>query len=57
MAIIKQAKNISIEVLQKYELRVGVKLEKVAQVMNVEATSKNLSLASNKKIVSSGNKS
>ena len=57
MAIIKQAKNISIEVLQKYELCVGVKLEKVAQVMNVEATSKNLSLASNKKIVSSGNKS
>lgn len=57
MAIIKQAKNISIEVLQKYELHVGVKLEKVAQVMNVEATSKNLSLASNKKIVSSGNKS
>jgi hypothetical protein len=57
MAIIKQAKNITIEVIQKYELRVGVKLEKVAQVMNVEATSQNLSLASNKKIVSSGNKS
>ncbi|QXU41161.1 hypothetical protein [Pedobacter sp. D749] len=57
MAIIKQAKNITIEVIQKYELRVGVKLEKIAQVMNVEATSQNLSLASNKKIVSSGNKS
>ncbi|MCX2583057.1 hypothetical protein [Pedobacter sp. MR22-3] len=56
MAIIKQAKNISIEVIQKYELRVGVKLEKIAQVMNVEATAQNLSLASNKKIVSSGNK-
>lgn len=57
MAIIKQARNITIEVIQKYELRVGVKLEKIAQVMNVEATSQNLSLASNKKIVSSGNKS
>lgn len=56
MAIIKQAKNITIEVIQKYELRVGVKLEKIAQVMNVEATAQNLSLASNKKIVSSGNK-
>ncbi|GGE56643.1 hypothetical protein EV200_103134 [Pedobacter psychrotolerans] len=56
MAIIKQAKNISIEVIQKYELRVGVKLEKIAQIMNVEATAQNLSLASNKKIVSSGNK-
>ena len=57
MAIIKQAKNITLEVIQKYELRVGVKLEKIAQVMNVEATSQNLSLASSKKIVSSGNKS
>lgn len=57
MAILKQAKNIKIEVIQKYELRVGVKLEKMAHVMNVEATSRNLSLASNKKIVSSGNKS
>lgn len=57
MAILKQAKNIKIEVIQKYELRVGVKLEKMAQVINVEATSRNLSLASNKKIVSSGNKS
>ncbi|MEH3113218.1 hypothetical protein [Pedobacter terrae] len=57
MAIIKQAKNITIEVIQKYELRVGIKLEKIAQVMNVEATSQNLSLASSKKIVSSGNKS
>ena len=57
MAIIKQAKNITVEVIQKYELRVGIKLEKTAQVMNVEATAQNLSLASSKKIVSSGNKS
>ncbi|SDD43852.1 MULTISPECIES: hypothetical protein [Pedobacter] len=57
MAIIKQAKNITVEVIQKYELRVGIKLEKIAQVMNVEATAQNLSLASSKKIVSSGNKS
>lgn len=56
MAIIKQAKNITIEVIQKYELRVGGKLEKIAHAMNVEATSRNLSLASNKKIVSSGKK-
>lgn len=57
MAIIKQAKNITVEVIQKYELRVGIKMEKIAQVMNVEATAQNLSLASSKKIVSSGNKS
>ncbi|WP_156166620.1 hypothetical protein [Pedobacter sp. BMA] len=57
MAIIRQAKNITIAVAQHYELRVGVKLEKISQVMNVEATSGNLALASNKKIVSSGNKS
>lgn len=56
MAIIRQARNITITVSQHYELLVGVKMEKVAQVMNVEATSNNLSLASNKKIVSSGNK-
>lgn len=57
MAIIKQAKNITVEVMQKYELCVGVKLEKIAQVMNIEATAQNLSLVSQKKIVSSGNKS
>jgi len=56
MAIIKQAKNITVEVIQKYELRVGVKLEKIAQIMNIEATAQNLSLASSKKIVSSGKK-
>lgn len=56
MAIIKQAKNIKIEVSGKYRLQVGNKLEKTADKMNVEATDKNLILASLKKIVSSGNK-
>lgn len=56
MAITKQAKNILIEVEQKYQLYVGNKLEKTADRMNVEATDKNLILASIKKIVSSGNK-
>ncbi|SHF86733.1 hypothetical protein [Pedobacter caeni] len=56
MAITKQAKNINIEVLQKYELFVVKKMEKIVHQMNVEATSGNLTLGSIKKIVSSGNK-
>lgn len=56
MAITKQAKNITIEVEQKYQLFVGNKLEKTAGKMDVEATGKNLILASIKKIISSGNK-
>ena len=57
MAITKQAKNIKIVVDQKYQLMVVNKLEKLVHSMNVEATSGILNLASNKKIVSSGNKS
>lgn len=57
MAIIKQAKNIRIEVDKKYQLYVANKLEKKAERINVEATEKNLVLATLKKIVSSGNKS
>lgn len=56
MAITKQAKNITIEVTDKYQLQVGKKLEKYAQILNVEATSNNLSLASAKKIVAKGKK-
>lgn len=56
MAILKQAKNIKIDVIQKYQLQVGNKLEKIADKINIEATDKNLILASIKKIVSSGNK-
>lgn len=56
MAIRKMAKNISIRVVNKYELSVGGKLEKIAERMNSEAKKGNLMLASNKKIVSHGNK-
>ena len=57
MAIIKQAKNITIKVQNKYNLIVGGKLEKIAETINVEATKKKLVLASNKKIISHGNNS
>ena len=56
MAIRKSAKNITIEVKDSYKLFVGGKLEKIADKINVEAQDGNLVLASNKKIVSHGNK-
>ena len=56
MAIIKNAKNMTIIVNNNYNLTVGGKLEKIAEKINVEATEKNLVLASNKKIVSEGKK-
>lgn len=56
MAIIKTATNIHIKVKDSYHLNVGVKVEKMAKKINVEAQSANLILASNKKIVSHGNK-
>lgn len=56
MGIIKQSKNMIITVTTDYELTVGGKLEKIANKMNVEATHDNLTLISNKKIVSDGNK-
>ncbi len=56
MAIRKNAKNISIRVYTNYTLTVGGKLEKIADEIFVYATKKNLTLASNKKIVSNGNK-
>lgn len=56
MAIRKNAKNISIRVSNNYNLTVGGKLEKIADEIFVYATRKNLTLASNKKIVSNGNK-
>ena len=56
MAIIKKAKNMTIIVNNNYNLNVGGKLEKIAEKINVEATEKNLVLASNKKIVSEGKK-
>lgn len=56
MAIRKTAKNMTIIVNSDYNLTVGGKLEKIAEKINVEATEKNLVLASNKKIVSEGKK-
>lgn len=56
MAIRKSAKNMIIKVTDTYNLSVGKKVEKIAQKINVEAKTYNLVLASNKKIVSNGNK-
>lgn len=56
MAIIKTAKNIHIKVTDSYDLNVGKKVEKIAQKINAEAINGNLVLASNKKIMSQGNK-
>ena len=56
MAIRKNAKNMTIIVINDYNLTVGGKLEKIAEKINVEATKENMILASNKKIVSTGNK-
>ncbi|MCS4301477.1 MULTISPECIES: hypothetical protein [Chryseobacterium] len=56
MAIIKTATNIHIKVKDSYHLNVGNKVEKMAKKINVEAQRENLILASNKKIVSHGNK-
>ena len=56
MGIHKTAKNITITVTNDYNLMVGGKLEKITKKFNVESTSENLKLISNKKIVSDGNK-
>ncbi|MCT2561527.1 hypothetical protein [Chryseobacterium herbae] len=56
MAIIKTAKNIQIKVNDTYHLNVGKKVEKIAKKINAEARTGNLVLASNKKIMSQGNK-
>ena len=56
MAIRKTAKNIIIIVKDSYNLCVGKEAKKIANKINVEAKKDNLILASNKKIVSNGNK-
>lgn len=56
MAIRKTAKNILIKVNDSYNLTVGQKVEKIAEKINAEAKKGNLILASNKKIMSHGNK-
>jgi len=54
MAIIKQAKNIQIKVIDTYRLIVGGKLEKESNKLNFEATKGNLNLVSGKKIIAHG---
>ena len=56
MAIRKNAENSTVIVKSDYNLIVGGKLEKIAEKINVEATKKNIVLASNKKIISHGSK-
>ncbi|WP_288436274.1 hypothetical protein [uncultured Chryseobacterium sp.] len=56
MGIIKTATNLRITVKDSYHLSVGKKVEKIAKKINVEAQKDNLILASNKKIMSHGNK-
>lgn len=56
MAISKQAKNLGIKIENNYQLIVGGKLEKMAEIVNIEAVDENLTLSSGKKIVSKGNK-
>ncbi|TDO99178.1 hypothetical protein [Flavobacterium sp. 245] len=56
MAITKRAKNISIKVVNAYQLIVGGKLEKSANQLNFEATKGDLNLTSGKKTIISGEK-
>lgn len=56
MAIRKNAKNINVKVKNDYKVMVGGKLEKIANIINVESTKDNMVLVSNKKIISLGNK-
>lgn len=56
MAIIKQAKNITIEVESDYILQVKGKVQKLADKINIEATIADLVLASIKKVVGQGGK-
>lgn len=56
MAIIKQAKNITIEVESDYILQVKGKVQKLADKINMEATIADLVLASIKKVVGQGGK-
>jgi len=54
MAITKQAKNIQIKVVERYQLIVGGKLEKSANKLNFEATKGDLNLVSGKRIIAHG---
>lgn len=56
MAIRKTAKNMKVVVLSSYNLNVWGKINKIAGKHNIESIKENIMLASNKKIVSEGNK-
>lgn len=56
MAIHKTAKNLTVMVKADYNVSVGGKLEKIASEIYIEAKKNRLTLISNKKIVSDGNK-
>ncbi|MCW3169053.1 hypothetical protein OMO38_11010 [Chryseobacterium sp. 09-1422] len=56
MAIRKTAKNICLKVQKEYNLLAGGRLEKFSGEIFIYANKKNLTLVSNKKIVSNGNK-
>lgn len=56
MAIRIEAKNITINIKKKHEVHVLGKIEKTASKVNIEATKNNLTLSSNKQIISLGNK-
>ena len=54
MAINKQAKNVIVTISDKY-ISNSRQLTKIADAVNIESVKKDLSLSSNKKIVSQGN--
>jgi hypothetical protein len=56
MAIYKISKNRKVMVKNNYNLVVGGKLTKITNQFNIEATSENLTLISNKKIISQSKK-
>ncbi|WP_190304379.1 hypothetical protein [Flavobacterium branchiophilum] len=56
MGINKTAKNRIVTVTENYNLMVGGKLVKTTNQFNIESTKENLTLISNKKITSDGNK-
>jgi hypothetical protein len=56
MAICKISKNRKVIVNNDYNLIVGGTLTKITNQFNIEATKENLTLISNKKITSDGNK-
>lgn len=56
MAIKKSSKNIKVTVAENYNLMVGGKMQKITNQFNIESTKENLTLISNKKITSDGNK-